>query len=296
MLRLNLMGPFSIERDRPITLRNKKAQALLAFLALAPGASHARERLATLLWPDSNEEASRQSLRQCVCMLRREVDDLPLAVDYDTLGLEAGSIAVDVAEFNDALAAPSLENLKRAATLYRGHLLGELNARSDLFDEWLRSERSSLRASATSAFHALLDQLQSAGAREEAIVVALRLLAIDPLQEQVDRTLMRLYFERGQTALALRQYKRCEAILREELGVQPDQETKALYQELLRHRSRITPQRIKDDVFFIRNGAVAPRAEGADLHGAGRRADRVRPSRGGASASEGSQLAQPSGI
>jgi DNA-binding SARP family transcriptional activator/pimeloyl-ACP methyl ester carboxylesterase len=250
MLRLNLMGPFSIERDRPITLRNKKAQALLAFLALAPGASHARERLATLLWPDSNEEASRQSLRQCVCTLRREVDDLPLAVDCDTLGLEAGSIAVDVAEFNGALAAPSLENLKRAATLYRGHLLEELNARSDLFEEWLRSERSSLRASATSAFHALLDQLQSAGAREEAIVVALRLLAIDPLQEQVDRTLMRLYFERGQTALALRQYKRCEAILREELGVQPDQETKALYQELLRHRSRITPsQRITDDVF-----------------------------------------------
>jgi DNA-binding SARP family transcriptional activator len=194
MLRLNLMGPFSIERDRPITLHNKKAQALLAFLALAPGASHARERLATLLWPDSNDEASRQSLRQCVSTLRREVDDLPLAVDYDTLGFEPGSIAVDVAEFNDALAASSLENLKRAATLYRGHLLEELNARSDLFEEWLRSERSSLRASAMSAFHALLDQLQSAGAREEAIVVALRLLAIDPLQEQVDRTLMRLSY------------------------------------------------------------------------------------------------------
>jgi putative ABC transport system substrate-binding protein len=34
------MGPFSIERDCPITLRNKKAQALLAFLALAPLASY----------------------------------------------------------------------------------------------------------------------------------------------------------------------------------------------------------------------------------------------------------------
>jgi len=80
--------------------------------------------------------------------------------------------------------------------------------------------------------------LQAAGAREEAIAVALRLLAIDPLQEEIDRALMRLYSEQGQTALALRQYKRCETILRKELDVEPDQETRALHQELLRHRSR----------------------------------------------------------
>jgi DNA-binding SARP family transcriptional activator/pimeloyl-ACP methyl ester carboxylesterase len=238
MLRLNLLGAFAMERDGSAALRNKKAQALIAYLALSPGTTHSRERLATLLWPDSSEEAARQSLRQCVSTLRRDLVDLPLSVDHDLLGIEPGRIATDVGEFNDALVDSSMASLKRAVALYRGHLLEGLNAKSDLFEEWLLGERTRLRAAATSAFHLLLKQLQAAGAREEAIAVALRLLAIDPLQEEIDRALMRLYFEQGQTALALRQYKRCEAILRKELDVEPDQETRALYQELLRHRSR----------------------------------------------------------
>jgi DNA-binding SARP family transcriptional activator/pimeloyl-ACP methyl ester carboxylesterase len=238
MARLSLLGPFSIERDGPVTLRNKKAQALVAFLAMTPGVAHVRERLATLLWPDSNEGAARQSLRQCVSTLRRDLPDLPLSADHDLLGFDVGAVKTDVAEFNVALAAPSPANLRRAAALYRGPLLEGLNARSDLFEEWLLGERVRLRAAATSAFHRLLQELWRVGEREEAIALALRLLAIDPLQEDVDRALMRLYFEEGQTALALRQYKRCEAILRKELSVEPDGETKALYQQLLRHRSQ----------------------------------------------------------
>jgi DNA-binding SARP family transcriptional activator/pimeloyl-ACP methyl ester carboxylesterase len=241
MLRLNLLGPFSIEREGPVTLRNKKAQALIAFLASTSGVAHSRERLAALLWPDSSEEAARQSLRQCVSMLRRDLSDLPLAVDHDTLGLEPNAVDIDIAEFTAVIADPSMTNLRRGAALYRGPFLEGLNARSDPFEEWLRNERSRLRAVATSAFHALFGQLRQAGEREGAIAAALRLLAIDPLQEEIDRALMRLYLEQGQTALALRQYKRCEAILRKELNVAPDLETRALYQEALRHRTRNKP-------------------------------------------------------
>ena len=237
MLRLEVLGPFSIARDGPLTLRNKKAQALAAFLALNPGL-HARERLATLLWPDSSEEAARQSLRQCVSTLRRDLADLPLTTDHDHLGLQSSALATDLDEFNAALSDPSVANLKRASVLYRGQLLDGINARSDLFDEWLLGERARLRTLATSAFRRLLQELEKAGAREEAIALGLRLLAIDPLQEEIDRALMRLYSEQGQTALALRQYKRCEAILRKELDIEPDQETRALYQQLLRQRSR----------------------------------------------------------
>jgi DNA-binding SARP family transcriptional activator/pimeloyl-ACP methyl ester carboxylesterase len=237
MLRLEMLGPFSIVRDGPTRLRNKKAQALTAFLVLHPG-SHSRERLAGLLWPDSHEEAARQSLRQCVSALRRELAELPLSADHDLLGLPTDAIATDVGEFSRALADPSTANLRRAAALYRGHLLEGLNAKSDLFDEWLLVERTRLRTEATSAFRVLLEKLEDAGAREDAIALGHRLLAIEPLQEEIDRALMRLYFEQGQTALALRQYKRCAAILRKELDIEPDQQTKALYQELLRHRTR----------------------------------------------------------
>ena len=44
---------------------------------------------------------------------------------------------------------------------------------------------------------------------------------------------MRLHYLSGDRAGALRQYKRCEASLQEELCVQPDRSTRTLYQQIL---------------------------------------------------------------
>jgi tetratricopeptide (TPR) repeat protein len=61
-----------------------------------------------------------------------------------------------------------------------------------------------------------------------------RLLALDPLQEAVHRTLMRLYGRQGRRGAALKQYQVCVGVLRRELGTEPEAETRKLYQELLR--------------------------------------------------------------
>jgi DNA-binding SARP family transcriptional activator len=62
---LRLFGEFSLEdsEGRPILLNLRKAEALIAYLALAPGQSSSRERLAALLWGDSDQGRARQSLR-----------------------------------------------------------------------------------------------------------------------------------------------------------------------------------------------------------------------------------------
>jgi hypothetical protein len=65
---------------------------------------------------------------------------------------------------------------------------------------------------------------------------ALRLLALDPLQEPVHRALMQLYVEAGRRGAALRQYQLRVAALREELRAKPETETTALYDEILRQR------------------------------------------------------------
>src|SRR5262249_6950452 len=72
---------------------------------------------------------------------------------------------------------------------------------------------------------------------ERAIQTAARLLALDPLQEAVHRTLMRLYARQGRRATALRQYQMCVELLQRELRAEPEAETKQLYQELLQERS-----------------------------------------------------------
>jgi len=65
---------------------------------------------------------------------------------------------------------------------------------------------------------------------------ALRLLALDPLQESVHRALMRLYDRQGRRAASLRQYQECVDLLQRELGTEPESETRQLYAEILRRR------------------------------------------------------------
>src|SRR5262249_46885810 len=56
----------------------------------------------------------------------------------------------------------------------------------------------------------------------------LKLLSLDPLQEQVHRALMRIYAAQGRHDAALAQYERCRAELSNQLGVGPERATEDL--------------------------------------------------------------------
>src|SRR5262249_10520114 len=85
-----------------------------------------------------------------------------------------------------------------------------------------------------------LAQEVKAGRIAEAVSTAVRLLAHDPLQEAVHRTLMRLLADRGRRDAALRQYQVCVDTLARELSVEPEPATRQLYQQILRMR-QLTP-------------------------------------------------------
>jgi hypothetical protein len=55
---------------RQIVLRNRKATALISYLALAPGIRETRERLIGLLWSETEPAKARASLRQLLYCLR----------------------------------------------------------------------------------------------------------------------------------------------------------------------------------------------------------------------------------
>src|ERR1700674_93785 len=68
---LSLFGGFVLAKGcRPIAIRNRKAQALFAYLALTPSVAEPRERLCGLLWSESSEAKARASLRQTLHGLR----------------------------------------------------------------------------------------------------------------------------------------------------------------------------------------------------------------------------------
>ncbi len=163
---------------------------------------------------------------------------------------------IDVSEFETLCADRSAEALKRVAALYSGDLLEGFDARSDRFEAWLMEERIRLRTMAISALRSLLHYSMDKHPLDEAYGVAHRLLAIDPLQEDVHRALMRIHFDDGQATLALKQFKRCEIILRNELDIEPDAETKALYREHRNARARGSAERNGNTDATVRSRSI----------------------------------------
>ncbi len=238
-LSLTLLGGFQarLEPGSAVALPTRKSQALLAYLALPPGRAHPRDKLAALLWGGIREESARGSLRQALFALRKALSDTAVVQqDGDALALERGAVDVDAVTFERLVHEGTASALERAVALYQGDLLSGFAVDEAPFEEWLLAERERLRELALEALTRLLANQRNAGASEAAVHTALKLLTLDPLQEPVHRALMRLYAERGRRGAALRQYQQCVSVLGRELGIEPEAETKALYQEILRER------------------------------------------------------------
>src|SRR5262245_27239890 len=238
-LSLTLLGGFRarLDGDQSLVIPIKKAQALLAYLALPLGQPHAREKLAALLWGDMREAQARAGLRQALFALRKAMGtSAPLRMVGETVGLDPACVVVDVAAFEQRVAHGTRDALEDVAALYQGDLLEGLTLQEAPFEEWMLAERLRLREMAVEALGRLLAQQREAGAAEAAIRTAVRLVALDPLQEGVHRTLMRLHAQMGRRGAALRQYQLCVAALHRELRAEPDDEPRALYQQILQRQ------------------------------------------------------------
>lgn len=237
-VRLCLLGGFEVYvgLGPPRRLASRKATALLAYLASPAGRAHLRDKLAALLWGDAGEREARASLRRALADIRAALRGAPslLVLEGQTVRLRRDRVSVDVPEFERRAVSRTPAALAAAATLYRGDFLEGLTPDAPAFDEWLSTERERLRERAAAALERLLAHRTRHNDIDEAIQIALRLLAVDPLREAAHRTLMRLFISQGRRAAALRQYQICARALARELEAEPEAETRRLYRELLR--------------------------------------------------------------
>jgi DNA-binding SARP family transcriptional activator len=238
-LHLSLLGGFACRSaaGEPLAFPTRKVRALLAYLAVNGAERHGRDKLAALLWDDRAEAEARANLRKSLSRLR---ETLPpearscLATDASHAALRPDGLEIDVVLFERLVADGTPETLEQAATLYRGPFLEGFADCGEEFDAWLAAERRRLDEMLQETLQRLLDHYVVTGAIDRAIQVALRLLAVDPLQESVQRTLIRLYMYQDRVGAALDQYRRCRELLACELDIEPAPETERLRAELLK--------------------------------------------------------------
>jgi len=244
---LTLLGTFGLTAvGTPRSLRSHKAQALLAYLALRPLQAHRRDTLASILWSRVPTSQARHSLRQTISSIRSTLDDVPtplIATEADTVRLNTPAVSVDALRFLQLASNASAADVREAAAVYIGDLLEGVHLEEPAFDRWLAGEREQLHHRAVGVFSRELQRCIDEGSADDAIGAALRLLALDPVLEWVHRTLMKLYDQQGRLGAAVTQYNNCARIIQQELGVEPELETRQLWEELLakrRHRPSAT--------------------------------------------------------
>jgi len=214
---------------------------MLAYLAMSPDRKRSRNELAGLFWSERDETHARASLRQALAALRKwlKLHDLDiLQSDKEFISFTAGMIETDVVAFESLCASTDIADLANAARLYRGDFLQGLRLNEFMFEEWQSREQLRLEHLATDMLERLASRQLTDGDMLLALTTARRLLSIEPFRESGHRLAIRALIRAGRRKAAVDQYWVCERLLRENLGVTPDAETKRLLVESQAGRPR----------------------------------------------------------
>jgi oligopeptide transport system substrate-binding protein len=246
-LKLSFLGAAHIVHNgEPLELDTRKNIALLAYLGVT-AESHTREALITLLWPELEPSRARAVLRRNLSILKKSLSGEWLVVEREMVGLERRpDLWLDTFQFQqlqkswqihehtEMQTCPAcLEDLSAAAAIYRGDFMAGFSLRdSATFDEWQFYQTEGFRQEFAAVLEKLVRGYCTQERYKDALPHAQNWLSLDPLNEPAQRGLMQLYTWLGQRSAAIRQYKECERVLKDELGVNPEEETIQLFKRI----------------------------------------------------------------
>jgi DNA-binding SARP family transcriptional activator len=237
----------------------RQVEELLAYLLLNQGAHHSREKLIEILWPYSSPTNARARFSTVLWRLRTVFDHVGASMDdylqvaRDWIAfVPALPISFDAADFeallNQTLTAGTggrqEEMLRTAVTLYQGDLC------EGIYADWCLLERERIARFYLRAIGQLMACLIQRQEYDEAVSLGAEILQIDPVREEVHRTLMYCYWQMGQPARALHQFDACKQLLAEELKALPMPETVTLYRQIMADRlNRLQVATVPPDPF-----------------------------------------------
>jgi len=227
---ISLIGGISVARGpNEWILQNRRARALLAYLALANNGTTSREHLAGLFWGESSEQRARGSLRQVLLELQAALNTLGalrLRASKLEISLPPGELEVDIVSLAASVERGELpENLTErpriGETLMAGH--DDLTAE---FRQWVMQTRQMFQTRLMRGLTVVFDDAMAS--RELRRRFALEATRQDPTDEVACRAVMRLAAEDGEINTSLRAYETLYHALAEEMDMEPGLETQEL--------------------------------------------------------------------
>ena len=246
MLHIDLFGKCSVyyEGDLVPALDKLKVQELLGYLIVHSECAVSREKLASVLWGNQCTTAqSKKYLSKALWQLQSSLSEYKelfssqfLVVEYEWVMFKTKEgVEVDVLILEDAyqkLASRSVDSLTQAdidqlvyaVSQYKGDFL-EYH-----YTEWCQYPREEYFQKLLMVLDVII-KFYEASHLEKSILFAQKALALDPMRELAHRQLMSLYLLAGDRVRAIKQFRRCERILKEELDISPQNETLKVFEQ-----------------------------------------------------------------
>ncbi len=236
VLQVFLLGSFELKYkgETLTTIHSTRLQSLFAYMLLHRRTAISRQQLAGVFWPETSEAQARTNLRNLLHQLRQDLPEADRYLQFAGQEMQWAAstpLILDVDEFECGVQVQpgqpdELAKLTCAVNLYRGDLL------PGCYDDWLEPERERLRRQLANALDRLAGLQAQARDYQAAIATAEHLVQLDELDERAYRHLMRMHALAGDRAGARRVFQACAVALKKELSVEPEPETRLLYDTL----------------------------------------------------------------
>ena len=235
-----ILGPFEVaDGDRVVQIRAAKQRAVLLCLLIRANEAVSGDQLVDALWGEDAPRSAPKLVQVYVSKLRRVLGDAAIETHSAGYLLPLDRDSLDAAHFERVLgegraalargnAQIALSRLDRALGLWRGQALQDV-----AYERFASAEANRLEELRLVCLEERIAAELELG-RHDAVLAELRLLVSEyPLRERLTQQLMLALYRSGRQVDALDAYRATAAALREELGLDPGPELRALERAIL---------------------------------------------------------------
>jgi LuxR family transcriptional regulator, maltose regulon positive regulatory protein len=250
-LTINMLGTIEILRDpaRPLSAdawTTRRARDILCFIASRRHRRVSKDAIIDAFWGESDLETVEKNFHPTISHIRKALNsnqalkqNFLLYRDGDYQLNQDFSYRFDTEEFDRLLAEG--ENARRARrfeecvqahesaiALYRGAFM------QGSYDIWVEEQRVYYSKQQVRLLESLASVAEKMQDWDRATQLAQRIIQDDPFREDIHCLLMRVHTARGNRAAAKEQFETLRRLLAKELGIEPGNEARRMYQELFK--------------------------------------------------------------
>lgn len=236
-LQLSALGQLKIKKAEREVSRDLKPQAKEVLMFLADQGHTDKEELAEVFWSEHKRGRQTANLHMAIYSLRGVLGKETITLDGISYSIsEEAKLAYDVAEFERASYVAArlpvgdprrMFALSEAIRLYTGSFLVEYDS------DWVLDRRRTLELKYLDLISALAEEKLMRNEPREAIETLRHALDVEPLRDDINAHYLEALGQLDQRSEVVRHYRRYAELLSSELGLEPSEQVRDIYQRLV---------------------------------------------------------------